>query len=183
MSKKLGITYILALLFVAKFTPYILACSSSNEPKQEDKLTLAEKQRFGFEEEDDINKSFEETIFPNFGYTLRGYNVLIGNPFHVDTRGDPGFLNRIFKVDKIDRWTPDQRFKLPNGIEIYTKEICKLDSKTQVTSNEKDYQDYLMVNAGLKGPDLGFLSELLSLSFTLNTQYQKQKGIGPCINS
>ena len=150
---------------------YASACSSSQEEEQPSFHHLPP----GLTKEDNVDISLDGTVFPNFGYTLRGYNVLLGNPYHADTVGDPGFRNRIFKVDNIDKLSPDQTFKLPNGIDIHPKKICKLDSTMKETSNEKDYQKDLLFSAGLNAPLPDIIPELLSLSFTANVEFQNHR--------
>ena len=57
---------------------YASACSSSNEEEQPSFHRLPP----GLTKEDNVDISLDGTVFPNFGYTLRGYNILLGNPYH-----------------------------------------------------------------------------------------------------
>ena len=59
---------------------------------------------------------------PNIGYTLDGYDIFFGNPIATGTEGatpDPGFrLQPIFKAVYSGKVTPDQRYSVPDGMEI-----------------------------------------------------------------
>ena len=117
-----------------------------------------------------VNSGSDVPSLPNVGYAFRGYNIIIGNPFHADTDGDPGFKLPIFKAEQFGRKNADMSFLLPEGIYGYKKEICKLDSDSKEISNEKMYQDDLLVRA-----DVSFdAGDLVPLSFSANSEYKKK---------
>ena len=116
------------------------------------------------------NTDCDAPTLPNVGYAFRGYNILIGNPFHADTDGDPGFKLPIFKASQYGRRNADMTFRLPDGVYGYKKQICKLDSDSKEISNAKGYQDDLLVKA-----DVNFdAGELVPLSFSANSEYKKK---------
>ena len=59
---------------------------------------------------------------PNIGYILDGYDIFYGNPLTTGTSAaipDPGFrLQTIFKAVYSGNVTPDQRYVVPDGMEI-----------------------------------------------------------------
>ena len=59
---------------------------------------------------------------PNIGYILDGYDIFYGNPLTTGTSAatpDPGFrLQTIFKAVYSGNVTPDQRYFVPDGMEI-----------------------------------------------------------------
>ena len=126
------------------------ACSSTSN-KNEERITPNESTdenawAFGnFDEEQNTGR--DVPTLPNVGYAFRGYNILIGNPFHADTDGDPGFKLPIFKASQYGRKNADMTFRLPNGVYGFKKQICKLDSDSKEISNAKGYQDDLLVKA------------------------------------
>ena len=113
----------------------------------------------------------EIPIFPNVGYVFRGYNILLGNPFHADTDGDPGFRLPIFKASHFGRRNADMSYRLPDGIHGYKKIICKVDTESKEIVNEKAYQNDLIKSLG--GGAGGILQALLPISFSANVGYQK----------
>ena len=116
------------------------------------------------------NTDCDAPTLPNVGYAFRGYNILIGNPFHADTDGDPGFKLPIFKASQYGRRNADMTFRLANGVYGYKKQICKLDSDSKEISNAKGYQDDLLVKA-----DVDFdAGDLVPLSFSANSEYKKK---------
>ena len=114
----------------------------------------------------------EVSILPNVGYAFRGYNILFGNPFHADTDGDPGFRLPIFKASHYGRRNAEMKYRLPNGVHGYMKQICKVDTQSKEITNEKSYQDDLIrrVGGGIGG---GLLNLILPIAFSANAAYQR----------
>lgn len=48
---------------------------------------------------------------PNVEYTLRGYNLLVGNPLSSGHEADPGFDNVIFEATYSGATTADLRWR------------------------------------------------------------------------
>ena len=144
------------------------------------KNTTNTRSVFVFEDETEWGDGYSENetkvdcdipIFPNVGYAFRGYNILLGNPFHADTDGDPGFRLPIFKASHFGRRNADMSYRLPNGIHGFKKGICRLDTKSKEIVNEKAYQNDLVKSLG--GGAGGILQALLPISFSANVGYQK----------
>ena len=72
--------------------------------------------------DESFNQPKAAPIMPNIGYTLDGYDIFYGNPIATGTEGatpDPGFrLQPIFKAVYTGKVTPDQRYSVPDGMEI-----------------------------------------------------------------
>ena len=72
--------------------------------------------------DESFNQPKAAPIMPNIGYTLDGYDIFYGNPMATGTEGatpDPGFrLQPIFKAVYSGKVTPDQRYSVPDGMEI-----------------------------------------------------------------
>ena len=72
--------------------------------------------------DESFNQPKVAPIMPNIGYTLDGYDIFYGNPIATGTEGatpDPGFrLQPIFKAVYSGKVTPDQRYSVPDGMEI-----------------------------------------------------------------
>ena len=49
---------------------------------------------------------------PNVEYTLRGYNLLVGNPMASGHEADPGFDNVIFEAKYSGATTADLRYQV-----------------------------------------------------------------------
>ena len=165
--------YFMVVLVNAMYIQNCIACSSAPNRELTETENLPEMNLPSSILE--YQKTHDTKIFTNLGYTLRGYNILLGNPFHADTIGDPGFQSPIFKVDGYDRRSADNSYNLPNGIDIYPKQICRLDSRTNEVSNEKEYQRDLLLSTGLSGGLPDVLSDLVSFAFSANSEYKKKR--------
>ena len=87
---------------------------------------------------------------PNIEYSLRGYNILKGNPLSTGLDADPGFDNCIF-VDKYSgSVTGDLRYQVPDGFSVFKESICNIDFVSKNYANEKNYQDQLKVIGSLQ---------------------------------
>ena len=147
------------LVYISILFHNCYSCSSSTNKNEADPWKAGD-----FKEDCDV------PTLPNVGYAFRGYNIFIGNPFHADTHGDPGFKLPIFKASQYGRTNADMSYRLPDGLFGYKKQICKLDSQSKEISNEKSYQDDLLVKVDLS-LDAGDMSPV---SFTANSEYKKK---------
>ena len=108
------------------------------------------------------------TTIPNVGNAFRGYNILLGNPFHADTDGDPGFQSPIFKTMYLGKTTSDTTYDLPDGLDGFKKPICKLDSQSKAISNEKSYQKDLSE----KTSSTYGIGKLADVAYTSNKEFK-----------
>ena len=83
---------------------------------------------------------------PNVEYTLRGYNLLVGNPLASGHEADPGFDNVIFEARYSGATTADLRYQIPDGYSVFSKTICNINFLSDTYSNEKHYQSELKVS-------------------------------------
>ena len=183
MKRDLG-NKVLRVTMILNFslTKFVFTCSSKKEDTSNTAANNLSNRStlFVFEDDTEWGDGYLETgtkndceipIFPNVGYSFRGYNILLGNPFHADTDGDPGFRLPIFKASHFGRRNADMSYRLPDGIHGYKKIICKVDTESKEIVNAKAYQKDLLRNLG--GGVGGILQAFLPISFSANAAYQR----------
>lgn len=83
----------------------------------------------------------------NIGYLFRGYSILEGNPLDP-TVFDPGFKSKIFQATyEQNKRTDDQRYKIPDNVDILAKEACSSSFSSETVMTESDYQRSLLAKA------------------------------------
>ena len=81
---------------------------------------------------------------PNIGYTLDGYDILKGNPLTTGTTPDPGYRQAIFDASYTGKVTADQRYKIPDGMEIKScSGSCSMSFGSSLISGAQKYQSTL----------------------------------------
>ena len=119
-----------------------------------------------------VNFSGDSTM-SNIGYLFRGYNVLEGNPIDPDRSFDPGFKSKIFKATYTkDRRTDDQRYKIPDFVDIFGKTSCSSTFSSETVMTVSEYQQSLMAKAAVSG---SAQYGVVKGSFSASTEYNRMK--------
>jgi hypothetical protein len=65
-----------------------------------------------FDLDSTLNTAADLPTMPNVEYTLRGYNLLVGNPLASGHEADPGFDNVVFEAKYSGATTADLRYQV-----------------------------------------------------------------------
>ena len=102
-----------------------------------------------------------KTTFPDFDYSLFGYDILYGDPL-ADGR-DPGFRHPIFKADfSKPKQSSDCRYVIPKGFIVVPSESCMVSFESKLIRNKKQMSAHLAAQAEIKG-----MPEIKRLKFRL----------------
>lgn len=101
----------------------------------------------------------------NIGYLLKGYDVFYGNPMPTGgTLEDPGYRQMIFDAKYSGRKTSDERYQVPDGVEIEKAESCSYTFGSSFITGQKSYSESLGIKASIQG-------SFLFGSFSASTDY------------
>jgi hypothetical protein len=121
-----------------------------------------------------ISFSFQQSTFPNIGYLGSGYDVVFGNPHSTDSSGgiDPGFRSSVFELSNysLGLLTPDQKYKVPNGVTAETCTMCSLSFETDYISDMKTYVSNLQTDIAI--PNINFWVISFSASVDYKSMYK-----------
>ena len=108
----------------------------------------------------------------NIGYLFRGYDLIKGNPLSAQDRTfDPGFEGKIFEATySKERTTDDLRFRIPDHVDIYSKQTCRIDFSSSTIFSEQEYQKDLLehISVSAKGS-----YGIYSAAFSANSDYRE----------
>ena len=108
----------------------------------------------------------------NIGYLFKGYNILTGNPLSPKNF-DPGFQAMIFEATyEEDRYTADRRYKIPDNVDVTSKQSCnsKYSSETVMTLSE--YQKSLRAKVSVSG---SAAIKIVDAAFSASIEYNRVK--------
>ena len=109
----------------------------------------------------------------NIGYLFKGYNILEGNPVDPSSSFDPGFKAKIFEATYTqDRRTDDQRYKIPDSVDIDEKQACSASFSTETVMTMSDYQRSLMAKASVSGSGQ---IKVVKASFSASIEYNRMR--------
>lgn len=110
----------------------------------------------------------------NIGYLMKGYNLIQGNPMDPDQL-DPGFASKIFETTyEQNKKTSDQRWNIPDNIEIVAKPTCSSSYSSETLSTQSDYQKSLQAKVAVSG---SASYGLVEASFSASTEYTKTSSV------
>ncbi|XP_065055518.1 uncharacterized protein LOC135684006 isoform X2 [Rhopilema esculentum] len=159
---------------MTRFIPLLLCLSvvifvngQANDVQNNETNAVAEEES---EASGDVLDKRGDQTMANIGYLFKGYSILEGNPMDPE-KFDPGFKFKIFQATyEKNRRTDDQRYKIPDNIDLDEKEACSSTYSAETVMTESDYQRSLSAKASVSGSGQ---IKVVKASFSASAEYTR----------